>query len=103
MTLEEYKNLLLNNGIIECDTECEHSYVFTQKGINFIKEKFPEYPAGWIGALRDNAFWGVEPGQTDPYAWNWYYENENPKAMEYVIEIFNLSDIDYIDLDDIVL
>lgn len=104
MTLEEYKNILLDNGIIECDSENSQIYLFTHKGINKIKEKFSDYPTGWTTAIQENGFWGVNPGET-VYDWNWYYESENPKAMDYIVNnIFNINtDTDYIELDDIVL
>ena len=104
MTLEEYKNILLDNGIIECDSERSRVYLFTHKGIKLIREKLPDYPTGWVGAIQEGAFWGINPGET-VYDWNWYYASENPKAMEYIVnEIFNLNtDTDYIELDDIVL
>jgi hypothetical protein len=105
MTLEEYKNLLLDNGIIECDSERTWIYLFTQKGMDMIREKFPEYPTGWVGAIRDGVFWGIKPEETNAYDWTWYYPTENQKAMEYIVnDIFNLNtDTDYIELDDIVL
>lgn len=56
MTLEEYKNILLDNGIIECDSERSQIYLFTHKGMKIIKEKFPDYPTSWVAAIQENGF-----------------------------------------------
>jgi len=107
MTLEEYKKLLLDYGIIECDPINPRLYLFTQKGMNMIEEKFPGYPTGWNCALEEGSFWGIHPEHNEAYDWNWYYEKEeNQKVMENTLKnVFHidLDDSDYIELEDIVL
>lgn len=111
MTLEEYKNILLNNGIIKCNSEESQVYLFTQRGMDIIEEKFPDYDVDqWIYGLtignsnKTRTFLGYRPESKNAWNWSWYAERFQD-IMEYMLyDIFKINVGDtYIELDDIVL
>jgi hypothetical protein len=110
MTIQEYIDILLDNEIIiEGGSNADRPYRFTDKGMELIRRKFPSYPDGWYNAILKHRgslqFWGVEKDAIDECDWQWMEESEQDVMDNTLRNIFKAhpDDMDYIELDDIVL
>lgn len=110
MTIKEYIDILLENDIIkEGGSNEDRPYRFTDKGMELIRSQFPDYPDGWYNAILIHAgslrFWGVEKNAIDECYWEWAEEEEQDVMDNTLRNIFKASpdEVDYIELDDIVL
>ena len=110
MTIKEYIDILLENDIIkEGGSNADRPYRFTDKGMELIRSQFPDYPDGWYNAILKYSgslqFWGIEKDKTDEYDWKWTPEDEQEVMDNTLRNIFKAhpDDLDYIELDDIVL
>ena len=110
MTIKEYIDILLENGIItEGGSNADRPYRFTDKGMELIHRQFSNYPDGWYNAILIHAgslrFWGVGKDATDECDWEWTKEEEQDIMDNTLRNIFKAhpDELDYIELDDIVL
>lgn len=110
MTIKEYIDILLENDIItEGGSNEDRPYRFTDKGMELIRRQFPNYPDGWYNAILIHGgslrFWGVEKDTTDECDWEWTNEDKQEVMDNTLRNIFKASpdEVDYIELDDIVL
>lgn len=110
MTIKEYIDILLENDIIkEGSSNEDRPYRFTDKGMELIRRQFPAYPNNWYNAILIHAgslrFWGVGKDAIDECDWEWTKEEEQDVMDNTLRNIFKAhpNDLDYIELDDIVL
>lgn len=115
MTINEYIDILLNADIIKDAPETapeDMIYYFTDKGFSLIREKFPEYPSNWpaaiweVPAIHELEFWGIAAGYDDMYRWTWYtasHQDVMENTLKNVFQVDPDSQVDYVELDDIVL
>lgn len=110
MTIKEYIDILLENEIItEGGSNEDRPYRFTDKGMELIRSQFSNYPDGWYNAILIHGgslrFWGVGKDATDECDWEWTKEEEQDVMDNTLRNIFKAhpDELDYIELDDIVL